>query len=217
MTSTHDRKPKAVLIAGPTASGKSAMAICIAQALDGVVINTDSMQVYGDLRIISARPGPEEEATVPHRLFGMVDGAVNFSVGAYVDAVRVVLAEVQEQGRLPVLVGGTGLYFKALTEGLSQIPPVSDAVREVVRARCDGRGTDELYRDLLAVDPVMAARLRPTDRLRIMRALEVQAQTGESLSVFQGQRQPGPLDGLPLTRLFLTPERDLIRARICCR
>jgi tRNA dimethylallyltransferase len=217
MTSTHDRKPKAVLIAGPTASGKSAMAICIAQALDGVVINTDSMQVYGDLRIISARPGPEEEATVPHRLFGMVDGAVNFSVGAYVDAVRVVLAEVQEQGRLPVLVGGTGLYFKALTEGLSQIPPVSDAVREVVRARCDGRGTDELYRDLLAVDPVMAARLRPTDRLRIMRALEVQAQTGESLSVFQGQRQPGPLDGLPLTRLFLTPERDLIRARIDSR
>lgn len=210
-------RTKVVLIAGPTASGKSAMAIAIARALNGVVINADSMQVYRDLRIISARPSPEEEASVPHRLFGMIDGATNFSVGAYVDEVRVVLAEIAEQGRLPVLVGGTGLYFKALTEGLSQIPAVSEAVREMVRARCDGRGTEELHQDLQAVDPVMAGRLRPSDRLRIMRALEVQVQTGQSLSFFQGQRQPGPLDGLPLIRLFLTPERDLIRARIDSR
>jgi tRNA dimethylallyltransferase len=208
-------RTKAVLIAGPTASGKSAMAIRIARALNGVVINADSMQVYRDLRIISARPTLEEEATVPHRLFGFVDGAINFSAGAYVDAVRGMLAEPEQ--RLPVLVGGTGLYFKALTEGLSQIPAVSDAVREMVRGQCEGRGTDELHHDLLAADPVMAARLRPTDRLRIMRALEVKAQTGQSLSVFQGQRQPGPLAGLPVTRLFLTPERDLIRARIDAR
>lgn len=217
MTSTRNRKPKAVLIAGPTASGKSAMAIEIAQALNGVVINADSMQVYRDLRIISARPSPEEEASVPHRLFGMVDGPTNFSVGAYVDAVRLVLTEIERQGCLPILVGGTGLYFKALTEGLSQIPPVSDAVREAVRGRCDGRGTEELHQDLQAVDPVMAARLRPSDRLRIMRALEVQAQTGQSLATFQGQRQPGPLHDAPLIRLFLTPERDLIRERIDSR
>ena len=193
------------------------MAIAVAQALDGVVVNADSMQVYRDLRIISARPTLEEEASVPHRLFGMVDGATNFSVGAYVEAVRLVLAEIEAQGHLPVLVGGTGLYFKALTEGLSQIPSVSDTVRDAVRARCDGRGTDKLHQDLQAVDPVMAIRLRPSDRLRIMRALEVQAQTGQSLAVFQGQRQPGPLHGGQLTRLFLTPERDLIRERIDSR
>lgn len=193
------------------------MAIRIAQATKGVVVNADSMQVYRDLGIITARPTAAEEASVPHRLFGMVDGATNFSVGAYVEAARGVLREAEEEHRLPVFVGGTGLYFKALTEGLSQIPAVSDAVRETVRARCEGRGTGDLHRDLAAADPVMAARLRPGDRLRIMRALEIHAETGQSLSVFQGQRQPGPLAGHQLTCLFLNPERALIRARIDAR
>ncbi|MCC8939667.1 (d)CMP kinase, partial [Bradyrhizobium sp. Arg68] len=126
---------KAVLIAGPTASGKSALALALAQATGGVVINTDSMQVYRDLRIITARPTAAEEALVPHRLYGHVDAAVNFSAGAWVaDAARV-LAEVRAQGRTAIFIGGSGLYFKALTRGLSAVPPIPAAVREAVRAR----------------------------------------------------------------------------------
>ncbi len=121
----------AVLIAGPTASGKSALGIKLAQALNGVVINADSMQVYRDLRVITARPTPEEEAEASHRLYGHVDAAVNFSVGRYVADAVAVLREVQGK-RLPIFVGGTGLYFKALTEGLSDMPPVPEEVREVL-------------------------------------------------------------------------------------
>lgn len=190
------------------------MAIAIASALNGVVVNADSMQVYRDLRIITARPTDGEEALVPHCLFGTVDGAINFSVAAYVETIRPLLAQLTREGRLPVMVGGTGLYFKALTEGLSEIPAVSAKVREAVRARCEGRDSAALHADLRAADPAMAARLRPGDRLRIMRALEVHAETGRSLAAFQGQRRPGPLAGLPLAQVFLTPERDLIRRRI---
>lgn len=212
--SFHKEKPKAVLIAGPTASGKSAMAIAVAMAMKGVVINADSMQVYRDLHILTARPSPADEASVVHKLFGTVDGATNFSVGAYVAAVRGELETAWQSGLLPVLVGGTGLYFRALTEGLSQIPAIRPAVREAVRAECDGQTTAVLHENLRKRDPVMAARLRSSDRLRIMRALEVHAETGQSLAVFQGMRVPGPLAGLPVARLFLRPERDLIRARI---
>ena len=142
----------AVLIAGPTASGKSALGIKLAQGLDGVVINADSMQVYRDLRIITARPTPEEEAEAPHRLYGHVDAAVNFSVGRYVaDAIQV-LQDIQGR-KLPIFVGGTGLYFKALTEGLSDMPPVPDEVREQVRRESEGLETPELHRLLSERDP----------------------------------------------------------------
>lgn len=213
----HDRRAKAVLIAGPTASGKSAMAVDIARALNGVVINADSMQVYRDLRIITARPSEGDHALVPHRLFGTVDGATNFSVAAYVASFRALLNELEQAQRIPVVVGGTGLYFKALTEGLSRIPAVSEQVRDAIRSMCEGRSSPDMHHDLATLDPVMAARLRPNDRLRIMRALEVHAQTGKSLAEFQGRRQPGPLDGQPVTKLFLAPDRDLIRARIDTR
>jgi tRNA dimethylallyltransferase len=125
----------AVLIAGPTASGKSALALAVAEATGGVIINTDSMQVYRDLRIITARPTPEEEVRVPHRLYGYCDAAVNCSAGSWVVDAERVLAEARAQNRLPIFTGGTGLYFKALTQGLSAVPPVPAAVRDDVRAR----------------------------------------------------------------------------------
>lgn len=204
----------AVLIAGPTASGKSALGIKLAQALDGVVINADSMQVYRDLRVITARPTPEEEGQAPHRLYGHVDAAVNFSVGRYVaDAVEL-LREVRSSGRLPIFVGGTGLYFKALTEGLSDIPPVPEEVREAIRRESEGRDTPELHRILSERDPETARTLRPSDRLRVQRALEIFAATGQPLVSFHGARQPGPLNDVPVIKLFLAPEREELRRRI---
>src|SRR6266550_4303284 len=133
---------KAVLIAGPTASGKSALALELAQAAGGVIINADSMQVYRDLRVLTARPTPAEEARVPHRLYGHVDAAVNFSAGAWINDARAVLAEARAQNRLPVFVGGSGLYFKALTHGLSAVPPIPVAIREGVRARLERDGVE---------------------------------------------------------------------------
>lgn len=207
-----DERIGAVLIAGPTASGKSALGIKLAQALDGVVINADSMQVYRDLRVITARPTPEDEAQAPHRLYGHVDAAVNFSVGRYVaDAVEVLRSL---GGKIPIFVGGTGLYFKALTEGLSDIPAVPEGVREQVRKESEGVETPDLHQLLMERDPETARTLRPSDRLRVQRALEIFAATGQPLVSFHGMRQPGPLDGLPLVRLFLAPEREDLRRRI---
>ena len=203
-----------MLIAGPTASGKSALAGAIAERCGGTVINADSMQVYRDLRVLSARPDAADEAIVPHRLYGHVDGAVNHSAARYARDVAPLLAELAGAGSLPVLVGGTGLYFKALTEGLSPMPPVPDDVRSAFRARVEGRDTALLYAELVERDPEMAGRLRPSDRLRIMRALEVVLATGRSLASFQGERQPGPLAEGRLLRLFVMPEREEVRTRI---
>ncbi|WP_276199185.1 tRNA (adenosine(37)-N6)-dimethylallyltransferase MiaA [Chelatococcus sp. XZ-Ab1] len=208
---------RAVLIAGPTASGKSALALALAQEHGGIVVNADSMQVYGDLRTITARPSAAEEAMVPHRLYGHVDGAVNYSVGRYLADAATVLAEAEAKGRLPIFVGGTGLYFKALCEGLSEIPPVPDEVRAAVRAAADGRGTPLLYADLAARDPITAARLNPTDRLRILRAMEVFAATGQPIASFHGRRSRPLLAGWRLHKCFLAPERAALFARIDSR
>jgi len=210
-------KYSAVLIAGPTASGKSALAVELARRFGGVVVNADSMQAYRDLQVITARPMPEEMGEVPHHLYGHVDGAVNHSAAAYAAEVGALLQELAGQGALPVLVGGTGLYFKALTEGLSDIPPVPDEVRIAFRSRAERSDTTELHAELASRDPEMAARLRPSDRLRVMRALEVFEATGRSLATFQGSRRPGPLAGQELLKLFLAPERELVRARIDAR
>src|SRR6266850_1182510 len=158
---------KAVLIAGPTASGKSALALELAQKSGGVVINTDSMQVYRDLRIVTARPTPAEEARVPHRLYGHVDAAANFSAGSWVVDAGAVLAEARAQNRLPIFTGGSGLYFKALTRGLSAVPPIPVDVRESVRARLERDGVEALHAELAHRDPVSAERLKPRDRARI--------------------------------------------------
>jgi tRNA dimethylallyltransferase len=208
---------KAVLIAGPTASGKSALALALAQKTGGVVINTDSMQVYRDLRIITARPTPEEEARVPHRLYGHVDAAVKFSAGSWVaDAARV-LAEARAQNTLPIFAGGSGLYFKALTRGLSAVPPIPPEIRDGVRARLERDGVEALYAQLGQRDPFSAGRLKPRDRTRIARALEVVEATGRSLTDWHRDGLPPLLVAGTFRSLFLEPDRDVLYARIDAR
>ncbi len=207
----------AVLIAGPTASGKSALAIELARRMGGSIINADSMQVYADLHVLSARPTPDEMAEVPHHLFGHVDGSENYSVGRWLaDAVRT-MDEVWAAGRLPILAGGTGLYFKALTQGLSDIPTVDPAVRERVRAGAEGLAPGDLHAQLAARDPATAARLRPTDPQRILRALEVFEATGQPLSSFQSARQPPALAGGSWRGFFVEVGRPTLTARIDAR
>jgi hypothetical protein len=197
-----------VLIAGPTASGKSALALELALSTGGVVINADSMQVYRDLRIITARPTRAEEALVPHHLYGHVDAAVNFSAGAWVNDAAKALEAAQAEGRLPIFIGGTGLYFKALTAGLSVVPPIPAEVRDDVRARLDRNGVEALHAELAARDPRAAERLNLRDRTRIARALEVIEATGRSLLEWQREGQP-PL--LPRARRTLCPHRCPLR------
>jgi tRNA dimethylallyltransferase len=207
----------AVLIAGPTASGKSAFALALAQKTGGVIINADSMQVYRDLKVITARPTPEQEAIVPHRLYGDVDAAVNFSAGAWVAEAATVLAEVRAQRRLPIFVGGSGLYFKALTRGLSAVPPVPPDVREGVRTRLERDGVEALHAELAQRDTAAAERLKPRDRARIARALEVVEATGRSLSDWHRDGLPPLLPAGTFTALFLEPEREQLYARIDAR
>ena len=208
---------KPVLIAGPTASGKSALALALAQQTGGVVINTDSMQVYRDLRVLTARPTEEEEALVPHRLYGHVDASINFSAGAWVADAAKTLGETRAQNRLPIFVGGSGLYFKALTRGLSAVPPIPPEVRESVRARLDRDGVEALHAELARRDPVSAERLKPRDRSRIARALEVVEATGRSLTDWHHEGLPPLLPQGAFTALFLSPERDALYARIDAR
>ena len=196
----------AVLIAGPTASGKSALALALAQKHDGVIVNADSMQVYRDLRIITARPTPAEETLVPHRLYGHVDAAVNFSAGAWVADAAKVLAEARAKHRLAIFVGGTGLYFKALTRGLSAVPPIPPEIREAVRVRLERDGVEALHAELVQRDPASAERLKPRDRTRIARALEVVESTGRSLTDWHR-------DGLPPLLPPGTFRRAVPRAR----
>ena len=142
---SHQEKSNAVLIAGPTASGKSALALELAAARGGVIINADSMQVYRDLKVITARPTADEEARVPHRLYGHVDAAINFSAGAWVADAAAILTELRAQNQLPIFTGGSGLYFRALTRGLSAVPPVPAEIRESVRARLERDGVEALH------------------------------------------------------------------------
>jgi tRNA dimethylallyltransferase len=208
---------KAVLIAGPTASGKSAFALDLAQKTGGVVINTDSMQVYRDLRILTARPTLEEEAQAPHRLYGHVDAAVNFSAGAWVSDAAKALAEARAQNRLPIFTGGSGLYFKALTRGLSAVPPIAAEVREDVRARLERDGVESLHTELALKDPVSAERLKPRDRTRIARALEVVEATGRSLTDWHREGLPPLLPPGQFSAIFLAPDREDLYARIDAR
>lgn len=208
---------KAVLIAGPTASGKSALALELALSVGGIVINADSMQVYRDLRVITARPTPEEESRVPHRLYGHVDAAVNFSAGAWVADAAKMLEGAQAESRLPIFIGGTGLYFKALTAGLSAVPPIPAEVREDVRARLERNGVEALHAELARRDPRAAERLNLRDRTRIARALEVVEATGRSLLDWHHEGQPPLLPKDSFRAVFLTPERDELYARIDAR
>lgn len=208
---------KAVLIAGPTASGKSALALELALNAGGIVINADSMQVYRDLRVITARPTQDEEARVPHRLYGHVDAAVNFSAGAWVADAAKALEEARVEGRLPIFIGGTGLYFKALTAGLSVVPPIPAEIRENVRARLERNGVEALHAELARRDPRAAERLNLRDRTRIARALEVIEATGRSLLDWHDEGQPPLLPKDSFRAVFLAPERDELYARIDTR
>ncbi len=211
------RGKRAVLIAGPTASGKSALAIALAERLGGTVVNADSMQVYRDLRIVTARPSPEDEARVPHRLYGHVDAAENHSVGRWCADAKAALDEIWGAGRLPILAGGTGLYFKALTQGLSVVPPTPPDIRAAVRARCDAEGAAALHAELVRRDPATAARLKPGDRMRIARALEVLEATGRPLADWHGDGMPAMLDPDNALKLFLDVDRVELSRRIDAR
>ncbi len=251
---------RALLIAGPTASGKSALAIALAQKYNAMIINADSMQVYGDLRVLTARPSEAEERLARHELFGTIDGAVNFSAGRWLAAVTEILRDepplpLAGEGRgeglgrkltaeeaphpsvsppprgerevrrgsasgrrdsaSPVIfVGGTGLYFRALTQGLSAIPHVPEAVRAKTRAEAEAFPTETLHEQLAALDPLTAAHLRRSDRQRILRALEVFAATGAPLASFHGARDAPLLQPGTWTGIFLAPERAALNAAI---
>jgi tRNA dimethylallyltransferase len=205
---------QAILIAGPTASGKSALALALAQRLGGVIVNADSMQVYRDLRVLTARPTPAEEALAPHVPYGHVDAAVRYSVGAwYVDA-GAALAAAARDARLAIVVGGTGLYFETLTKGLAAVPPISEDIRAAVRARLEAQGTVALHAELARADPVMAQRLMPGDRSRIARALEVVLATGRSLADWHRDGMPPAVDASRAIKVFLNPERAELQRRI---
>ncbi len=198
---------RAILIAGPTASGKSALALALAERYGGTVINADSMQVYQELRVLTARPTPEEEARVPHALYGFVPAREAYSAGRYVEDAARAIARVEAQGRLPIFVGGTGLYFKALIEGLSPIPPVAAEIRSYWRGQAQRIGATALHQLLGERDPEMAARLRPSDPQRIVRALEVLDSTGRSLVEWQSLPGEGVLSEEETVRLVLQPDR----------
>lgn len=205
----------AVLLAGPTASGKSALALDIAERFGGGIINADSMQVYRDLAVLSARPDASETARAPHLLYGHVDGAINYSVGRWREDAAQALDQIRREGRLPIVIGGTGLYFKALEQGLAEMPAVPEAVREEVRRQAEEMETEALHAWLERDDPVMAARLRPSDRQRLIRALEIFKATGRSLSDWQNEPHSPPLlEASRCLRLFLSPERSELYAKI---
>ena len=204
--------PKTILIAGATASGKSALALRIAQAFGGTVINADSMQVYRDLRVITARPTPAETAQVPHVLYGHVDAAENYSVGRWCRDAALAITKVERAGRLPILVGGTGLYFTALTRGLASVPPIPADIRSAVRGRLTSEGVAALHADLTRRDPATAGRLMVGDRARVTRALEVVLATGRSLTDWHRDGMPAAIDAACAVRIFLNVERaDLYR------
>lgn len=207
----------AVLIAGPTASGKSALALELAVRLCGVVVNADASQVYADLQALSARPSSAEEAAAPHRLYGHVDGSEAYGVGRWAADAAMVIRGLRGSPETPsqpaIVVGGTGLYFEALTIGLATVPEIPDEVR----ARWRATPPDELHAALRTLDPVMAARLRPSDPQRLARALEVIDATGRSLSDWQQHTTPGPLLPQTALRIVLSPDRAALDERIARR
>lgn len=203
-----------ILIAGPTASGKSALALRLAERFDGVVVNADSMAVYSDLSVLTGRPGPRDLARAPHRLYGHRDAAEPYSLGRWLPEAEAEIRDALGKGAVPVVVGGTGLFFKALTQGLSPIPPVPDEVRASTRARAAGLDAAALHARLAAVDPVTAARLRPSDPQRILRALEVFAATGRPLAEFQARRSAPALPMAQAVAITLAPERAALRRTI---
>ncbi len=218
LTSEGDSRRPVVAVVGPTASGKSSLALDLARALGGTVINSDSMQVYRELRILTARPGPEEEAAAPHRLYGVIPAAEVCSAARWRDLAVGEIAQACRAGRLPILTGGTGLYLRALIEGLSPIPEVPRAIRCETRRRFAALGNAAFHAELAASDPAMGARLDPGDTQRLIRAAEVLSATGRSLAEWQGVRGEGAAGGtLAFYTVALLPSRAAVRNRIAER
>ncbi len=201
------------LIAGPTASGKSALAIALAEKRRGTVINADSAQVYADLRVLTARPSDEDEARVPHRLFGHIDGGDLYSAARWAAEARAAIHEAHEEGRLPILVGGTGLYLLTLLDGIAPIPDIEPEIREEIRAMPVAAAHGHLTR----LDPEAAARLHPSDTTRVGRALEVVRSTGFPLAYWHTERQGGIGGEVALTATVLLPDRAWLTARTNAR
>ncbi|MBB3763547.1 tRNA (adenosine(37)-N6)-dimethylallyltransferase MiaA [Sphingomicrobium lutaoense] len=196
--------PPLALIAGPTASGKSALAILLAQEANGVIINADSAQIYSDLDVVAARPSPDELAAAPHRLYGVRDGARPCSAADWAALARVEVDEAHEKGLLPILVGGTGLYLRTLLEGIAPVPDIDPDIRASIRSR-DAAAN---HADLAKEDPDAARRLHPGDSLRVARALEVVRSTGKPLSYWQAHKEGGIGDKVGLSPLILLPPRE---------
>jgi tRNA dimethylallyltransferase len=202
-------KPPLAVIAGPTASGKSALALALAERADGTIINADSAQVYRDLRIVTARPTPEEEARAPHRLYGYRDGADACSMAAWAVDARAEIAAAHAAGQLPILCGGTGLYLRTLIEGIAPVPEIHATVRAAVRDMAPG----EAHLALVQEDPEAARRLRPGDTTRTQRALEVVRSTGRTLASWQAEKSGGIGDEVALRPLILLPPRAWLLER----
>jgi tRNA dimethylallyltransferase len=209
-------EPLVHLIAGPTASGKSRRALAVAQATGGVIVNADAIQLYRDLEILSARPSPEDEARAPHRLYGVADGADAWSVGRWLRAAGPVLAELAGEGLTAVVTGGTGLYFRALIEGLADIPEIPGEVRSAAADAFDAEGEALFRRRLAEVDPAAAARIAAGDRQRLVRAFEVHAATGRALSDWQADTRPLLAPG-SWRAVVVEPPRDELYARCDAR
>lgn len=201
--------PHLTVIAGPTASGKSSVALALADAIGGTVVNADSMQVYRDLRVLTARPDPADEDRVPHRLFGHIDGAQACSAARWASEARAVLAGVAR----PILVGGTGLYLRTLLDGIAPVPEIDPAVRAAVRALPVAQAHDRLAN----VDPAAAARLNPADTSRVARALEVALATGRPLAAWQAEKVGGIAGDYVVHGIVLTPDRALLAEQIARR
>lgn len=205
--------PPLVLIAGPTASGKSALAMALAGLTPSAIINADSMQVYRDLRVVTSRPSLKEEARVLHRLFGYIDGAEACSAARWAADATVAIAQAHGAGLLPILVGGTGLYIRTLLDGIAPVPAIDPAVRAEVRAMA----VADAYAALQGEDVAAAARLAPADAARVMRALEVVRSTGKPLADWQGARAGGIGDLVRLAPMVLLPPRDWLSERCDAR
>lgn len=207
----------AVLIAGPTASGKSREAMALAQKINGVVINADSMQVYRQAPILTAQPSQADQARIPHLLYGHVDVQDLYSVGRWRADALAALAQADAMQRIPIFVGGTGMYFAALTDGLADIPPTPDAVRQEARALLQDIGVERLHARLAQRDPLTAGKLRSSDPQRVLRAYEVFEATGRPLAEWQEAPSAPVLQDKKLAAFVLDPPRPELRALIAAR
>ena len=203
-----------VIIAGPTACGKTELALQVAEKFNGEIVNADSMQVYAELCILTARPDASELARAPHHLFGCLPASERCSAGRWLDMARTVLADIHARGRLPVVCGGTGLYLRALTEGLAPVPEVSDEIVAGISAHLDSVGGAAFKTELAAVDPEAAERLPASDRQRLVRAAAVFATTGRTLTDWQKEQSAGPGYAARYGTIVLMPPRDEMYAAI---